>query len=65
MLQSEHTYCAAFHGVVRLSEFCIGSRGIIKDVCKVWGKSGCCRVNVCCKLCLPEHGCSLWCRMSL
>lgn len=47
MLQSEHTYCAAFHGVVRLSEFCIGSRGIIKDVCKVWGKSGCCRVNMC------------------
>lgn len=42
----------------RLSEYCVAMLGIIKDVCKLWGKSACCEMNVCCGLCFRSM--SVW-----
>lgn len=46
MFQSEHTYCTAFLGVVRPSEYWVATLGIIRGVSEIWGKSGCYGVTV-------------------
>ena len=64
MFQSEHTYCAAFLGVVRPSEYWVATLGIIRGVSEIWGKSGCYGVTVCCGLCFSVYGSSLCCDMT-